>query len=176
MFLKGNTQKNWLIGALTDQLCYLLGINMPDFLKDKLYQHRDKITTLSCVQTHSRGPLNDAWPWSDRKEEGSHSLSLHRDEGSKFQLKMVWDRWRILQSQQCAPLNPGLNPLQLITSSGALSITQPQHYYYSFLLINVIFQKANTYLINPHKCFRAECLCPCGWSIFGAGQFIYTYL
>ena len=162
MFLEGNTQKNWLIGALTDQLCYLLGINMPDFLKDKSYQHWDKITTLSCVQTHSQRPLM-LDHGSDREEEGSHSLPLHRNEGSKIQLKMVWYRWRILQSQQCVP-NPGLNPLQAITSTGALSKTQPQHYYYSFLLINFIFQKAkyNTYLINPHKCFSTECLCPCG--------------
>lgn len=92
-----------------------------------------------------------AWPWSDREEEGSHSLPLHMDEGSKIQLKMV-------------RYGPGLNPLQAITSTGALSKTQPQHYYYSFLLINFIFQKAkyNTYLINPHKCFSTECLCPCG--------------
>ena len=115
-----------------------------------------------------------AWPWSYREQEGSQSLPLNRDESSKIQLKMVWYRWRILQSQQCAP-NPGLNPLQPITSTGALSTTQPKHYYYSLLLINFIFQKANTYLNNPHKCFSAESLCPCGWSIFGGWQLIYTY-
>lgn len=175
MFLEGNTQKNWLIGALTDQLCYLFGINVPDFLKDKSYQHWDKITTLSCVQTHSQGPLMLDPGVTERKKV----LTLFHCIGMRAP-KSNWKwsdilRWRTLQCQQCAT-NPGLNPLQPNPSSGALSTTQPEHYYYSFFLINFIFQKANTYLINPHQCFSAECLCPCGWSIFGAGQFIYTYL